>query len=66
MLTRTSSGRAPARVTAPIRILLVDDHMLLREGVRAVVSTQTDMEIAGEAGSGAPAGFTVTSIRIPG
>jgi DNA-binding NarL/FixJ family response regulator len=55
MLTRTSSGRAPARVTAPIRILLVDDHMLLREGVRAVVSTQTDMEIAGEAGSGAEA-----------
>jgi len=55
MLTRTSSGRAPARVTAPIRILLVDDHMLLREGVRAVVSTQTDMEIAGEASSGAEA-----------
>lgn len=55
MLTRVSSGRAPARVTVPIRILLVDDHMLLREGVRAVVSTQTDMEIAGEASSGAEA-----------
>ncbi|MET3711607.1 DNA-binding NarL/FixJ family response regulator [Sphingomonas trueperi] len=55
MLTRVSSGRAPARVSAPIRILLVDDHMLLREGVRAVVSTQTDMEIAGEASSGAEA-----------
>ncbi|MET3722627.1 response regulator [Sphingomonas trueperi] len=55
MLTRVSSGRAPARGTAPIRILLVDDHMLLREGVRAVVSTQTDMEIAGEASSGAEA-----------
>ncbi|RSV40317.1 DNA-binding response regulator [Sphingomonas sp. ABOLE] len=55
MLTRVSSGRAPTRGTAPIRILLVDDHMLLREGVRAVVSTQPDMEIAGEASSGAEA-----------
>jgi DNA-binding NarL/FixJ family response regulator len=40
---------------APIRILLVDDHMLLREGVRAVVSTQADMEIVGEASGGAEA-----------
>lgn len=55
MLTRASSGRVPARGTAPIRILLVDDHMLLREGVRAVVSTQDDMEIVGEAGGGGEA-----------
>ncbi|NLS26442.1 Response regulator protein VraR [Sphingomonas sp. S2M10] len=55
MLTRASSGRVPARGTAPIRILLVDDHMLLREGVRAVVSTQDDMEIAGEASGGGEA-----------
>ncbi|WP_066722088.1 response regulator [Sphingomonas pituitosa] len=55
MLTRVSSGRVPARGTTPIRILLVDDHMLLREGVRAVVSTQDDMEIVGEAGGGAEA-----------
>lgn len=55
MLTRASSGRVQARGTAPIRILLVDDHMLLREGVRAVVSTQDDMEIAGEASGGGEA-----------
>ncbi|WP_333572874.1 response regulator transcription factor [Sphingomonas sp.] len=55
MLTRVSSGRVPARGTAPIRILLVDDHMLLREGVRAVVSTQDDMEIVGEASGGGEA-----------
>lgn len=55
MLTRVSSGRAPVRGTAPIRILLVDDHMLLREGVRAVVSTQADMEIVGEASGGGEA-----------
>ncbi|WP_051121382.1 response regulator [Sphingomonas elodea] len=55
MLTRTSSGRAGVRGTAPIRILLVDDHVLLREGVRAVVSTQSDMEIVGEASGGGEA-----------
>ncbi|WP_084583911.1 response regulator [Sphingomonas azotifigens] len=55
MLTRVSSGRPQAPGTAPIRILLADDHMLLREGVRAVVSTQDDMEIVGEASGGAEA-----------
>ncbi len=55
MLTRVSSARFPPRGAAPIRILLVDDHMLLREGVRAVVSTQDDMEIVGEASGGAEA-----------
>ncbi|QCI95049.1 response regulator transcription factor [Novosphingobium sp. EMRT-2] len=35
-----------------ISILLVDDHVLLREGVRAVVETQDDIKIVGEAGSG--------------
>jgi len=36
----------------PITVLVVDDHVLLREGVRAVVGTQADMAIVGEAESG--------------
>ncbi|MFC3443223.1 hypothetical protein ACFOKF_18830 [Sphingobium rhizovicinum] len=32
---------------APISVLVVDDHALLREGVRAVLSTQDDMRIVG-------------------
>jgi DNA-binding NarL/FixJ family response regulator len=35
-----------------IRILLVDDQSLFREGLRAVLSTQPDFEIAGEAANG--------------
>lgn len=35
-----------------ISILIVDDHPMLREGVRAVVQTQGDMTIVGEAASG--------------
>jgi DNA-binding NarL/FixJ family response regulator len=36
----------------PIRILTVDDHPLLREGVAALVATQSDMKVVGEASDG--------------
>lgn len=51
----SSSNPTPSRPTgaAPlISILVVDDHALLREGVRAVLATQDDMHIVGEADSG--------------
>jgi len=35
-----------------ITILLVDDHALVRSGVRAYLETQPDMEVLAEAGSG--------------
>lgn len=35
-----------------VRILLVDDHELLRQGIRAILSAQPDLEIVGEASSG--------------
>ncbi|WP_054944912.1 response regulator transcription factor [Novosphingobium sp. KN65.2] len=52
-----SSYTTPCRtdLSAPIRILLVDDHVLFREGVRAVLSTQEDMQVVGEADDGAGA-----------
>jgi len=35
-----------------IRVLAVDDHPLLREGIAALISTEEDMELIGEASNG--------------
>jgi DNA-binding NarL/FixJ family response regulator len=45
------------------KILLVDDHQLLREGLRALVEKQEGMEIVGEAGDGRTALHLVQSLR---
>ena len=36
----------------PIRILIADDHGLVREGMRALLDARPDMEVVGEAGDG--------------
>jgi NarL family two-component system response regulator LiaR len=36
----------------PIRVLIVDDHAVVREGLRAFLQTQEGMEVAGEAADG--------------
>ncbi|MFF7731473.1 response regulator [Streptomyces sp. NPDC007984] len=46
----------PAPTTAhPIRILLADDHALVRRGVRLILDQQPDLEVVAEAGDGAEA-----------
>jgi len=43
-------------MTAPrIRILAVDDHAILREGVAALIQSQPDLELVAEAATGAEA-----------
>lgn len=35
-----------------IRILIAEDHRILREGLRAILSAQTDLDVVGEAADG--------------
>jgi DNA-binding NarL/FixJ family response regulator len=37
----------------PIRILIADDHVLVRSGLRALLRADPDLEVVGEAGDGA-------------
>jgi two-component system, NarL family, response regulator LiaR len=39
-------------VTEPIRVLLVDDHSFVREGLRAFLELQEGIEVAGESSDG--------------
>jgi DNA-binding NarL/FixJ family response regulator len=57
-----------------IRILLADDHALVRRGLRLVLEAEPDMEVVGEAGDGAtaialaldtPADLAILDISMP-
>ena len=47
-------GSSPKTGTSPtvIRVLTVDDHALIRDGVAALIASQKDMSLVGEASNG--------------
>lgn len=47
----------------PIRILIADDHPIVRDGLSAILGTQPDFEVVGEAGSGGEAITQVAQLR---
>ena len=50
-------------VAARSRIVLIEDHAILREGLRALLELETDLEVVGEAGSGAEGLRIVKSVQ---
>ncbi|MCV7301499.1 response regulator transcription factor [Mycobacterium barrassiae] len=51
-------------MTAPTtKVLLVDDHPVVREGLRGMIDAETDLTVVGEAGSGAEAIVMAESLR---
>ncbi|MGW1321049.1 response regulator [Streptomyces antibioticus] len=53
--TTTTTITATAAPPRPIRILLADDHALVRLGVRLILDREPDLEVVAEAGDGAEA-----------
>lgn len=60
---------------AAVRIVLVDDHAVVREGVRALLDEEPDLEVVGEFGDGAAAiesaaalspDVAIVDLRMPG
>jgi NarL family two-component system response regulator LiaR len=39
-------------MTEPIRVLLVDDHAIVRDGIRSLLATEPDVQVVGEASDG--------------
>jgi NarL family two-component system response regulator LiaR len=37
---------------SPIRLMIVDDHAIVRQGLRAIIRVTPNLELAGEAGGG--------------
>ncbi len=50
-------------LTSTFRILLVDDHAVLRAGLRMLLSAEADMEVVGEAGDGGEAVEQATALQ---
>lgn len=60
---------------APIRVLIADDHLIVRQGLRLILETEDDIELIGEASDGAEAlarcaelrpAVVLMDLRMPG
>jgi DNA-binding NarL/FixJ family response regulator len=57
--THRTAGGAPA----PVRIVLADDERMVRTALRAILSAEPDLEVVGEAATGAEAVSVVRELR---
>lgn len=57
------STRKPASTKARIQIFLVDDHPLMRDGLRLLIQQQADMAVCGEAEDGLAALTAIEKLK---
>ena len=51
-MTDRAGDDAPGEATEILRVVLADDHAVVREGLKALVNAQPDMRVVGEAADG--------------
>lgn len=54
-MTGQNAGPTTGPAVDPITVVLVDDHVLMRQGLREILDTQPDLLVVGEAGDSASA-----------
>jgi NarL family two-component system response regulator LiaR len=50
-------------MSAPIGVLVVDDHIVVRAGIRTLLASEPTVEVVGEAGDGAEAVMQATQLQ---
>jgi two-component system, NarL family, response regulator NreC len=58
---RRGDGYGPAGMTEPIRVLIVDDHAVVRTGIKLLLGAESDIEPVAEAGTRREAIFEARS-----
>jgi DNA-binding NarL/FixJ family response regulator len=64
--SETEMRDTPPAVHSTIRVLIVDDHAILRAGVREMLSEEEDLQVVGEAGSAEEALQFINDTEGPG
>jgi two-component system, NarL family, response regulator DevR len=59
----TPSALSDAAVQAPVRILIVDDHTIVRQGLRSILELEPDFTVVGEAADAARAVAETNRLR---
>jgi DNA-binding NarL/FixJ family response regulator len=63
-MSKDNEPKAEARQSEPrIRVVLIDDHTVLRDGLKLLLSLERDLEVVGEAGSGIDGVSVATNTR---
>jgi DNA-binding NarL/FixJ family response regulator len=58
-----SAAARPASGRDTIRLLIVDDHPVVRDGLRGILETSPEFEVVGEAGDGAEAVIRAVALQ---
>jgi NarL family two-component system response regulator LiaR len=59
----STGSAADGAASAPIRVLIADDHSIVRVGLRALIATERGMEVVGEAVDGLDAVHKARALR---